>query len=290
MKDTVVIALPRFLRDARCIAEFLDADVLEYRAGIFAEVFPVVRRVVALMSMGIVVRGIAPLIRDKWTDPAVVVVTPDLSYAVPLLGGHHGANDLAKELAGLGLVPVISTATEAIGLDSVETIAGRTGCDIVNRDSTRAVNTGILDGTTKIYSVPGPGIVIAGPDVSVLVHKGDFVVGIGCRKGVTAEEVITAVRAALAETGIPQTAVMLFSTTAKKCNETGLIEGIASIPANLIFLDDDTVNAQTTATPSKAKKIGLVGVAEPCALAISKHRELVMKKKVFGKVTIAIAR
>jgi cobalt-precorrin 5A hydrolase len=290
MKDTVVIALPRFLRDAGRIAEFLDADVLEYRAGIFAGVFPVARRIVALMSMGIVVRGIAPLIRDKWTDPAVVVVTPDFSYAIPLLGGHHGANELAKELAGLGLVPVISTATEATGLDSVEAVAGRTGCDIVNRDSTRAVNAGILDGTTKIYSVPGPGIVIAGPDVSVLVHKGEFVVGIGCRKGVTAEEVTIAVRAALAETGILQTDVMLFSTTAKKCGETGLIDGIASIPANLIFLDDDTVNAQHTATPSKAKKIGLVGVAEPCALAASKHRELVMKKKVFGKVTIAIAR
>jgi len=290
MKDTVVIALPRFLRDAGRIAEFLDADVLEYRAGIFADIFPVARRIIALMSMGIVVRGIAPLVRDKWTDPAVVVVTPDFLYAVPLLGGHHGANELAKELASLGLVPVISTATEATGLDSVEAVAGRTGCDIVNRDSTRAVNAGILDGITKIYSVPGPGIVIAGPDVSILVHKGDFVVGIGCRKGVTADEVTTAVRAALAEAGIPQADVMLFSTTAKKCGETGLIDGIAAIPANLIFLDDDTVNAQHTATPSKAKKIGLIGVAEPCALAASKHRELVMKKKVFGKVTIAIAR
>jgi cobalt-precorrin 5A hydrolase len=290
MKDTVVIAMPRFLPDAQRIAEFLDADVLEYRAGIFAEIFPGARRIVALMSMGIVVRGIAPLVRDKWTDPAVVVVTPDFSYAVPLLGGHHGANELAKELAGLGFVPVISTATEATGLESVESVAGRTGCDIVNRDSTRAVNAGILDGTTKIYAVPGPGIVLAGPDVSVLFRKGEFVVGIGCRKGVTAEEVTMAVRAALAEAGIPQTDVMLFSTTAKKCGETGLIDGIASIPANLIFLDDDTVNAQITTTPSKAKKIGLIGVAEPCALAVSKHRKLVMKKKVFGKVTIAIAR
>ncbi|MEN6396248.1 MAG: cobalamin biosynthesis protein [Methanoregula sp.] len=83
---------------------------------------------------------------------------------------------------------------------------------------------------------------------------------------------------------------MLFATTVKKCNETGLIEGIASIPANLIFLDDDTINAQTASTPSKATRLGLVGVAEPCAIAVSKNRELVMKKKVFGKVTIAIAR
>lgn len=290
MTDTVVIALPRFLRDAERIGTFLTADVLEYRAGIFAEVFPTARRIVALMSMGIVVRGIAPLIRDKWTDPAVVVVTPDFSFAVPLLGGHHGANALAKELAGLGLVPVISTATEATGRDSVEAIAGRSGCDIVNRDSTRAVNAGILDGTTKVYSVPGPGIVIAGPDVSLLVHNGDYAAGIGCRKGIAAEEVTAAIGKALADAGIAQKDVMIFATTAKKCNEAGLIEGIAAIPANLIFLDDDTINAQTPATPSRAKKIGLVGVAEPCALAVSKHRELVMKKTVFGRVTIAIAR
>ena len=290
MKDTVVIALLRFFPDAQRIAAFLGADLLEYRAGIFAEVFPAARRIVALMSMGIVVRGIAPLVRDKWTDPAVVVVTPDFLYAVPLLGGHHGANALAKELAGLGLVPVISTATEATGRDSAEAIADRTGCDIVNRDSTRAVNAGILDGTTKIYPVPGPGIVIAGPDVSILVHKGEYVVGIGCRKGVTAGEVTEAVKAALAEAGIAQNEVMLFATTVKKCNETGLIEGIAALSANLIFLDDDTVNAQTAITPSKATRIGLVGVAEPCALAVGKHRELVMKKNVFGKVTIAISR
>ena len=290
MTDTVVIALPRFLPDAQRIAAFLGANLLEYRAGIFAEVFPAARRIVALMSMGIVVRGIAPLVRDKWTDPAVVVVTPDFSYAVPLLGGHHGANALAKELAGLGLIPVISTATEATGLDSVEAIADRSGCDIVNRDSTRAVNTGILDSTTKIYPVPGPGIVIAGPDVSILVHKGEYVVGIGCRKGVTAGEVTEAIHAALTEAGIAQNEVMLFATTIKKCNEAGLIEGIAALSANLIFLDDDTINAQTATTPSKATRIGLVGVAEPCALAVGKHRELVMKKNVFGKVTIAIAR
>ncbi len=290
MTDTVVIALPRFLPDARRIADFLNADIIEYRAGVFAEAFPAARRIVALMSMGIVVRSIAPLLKDKWTDPAVVVVTPDFSYAIPLLGGHHGANDLAKELAGLGLVPVISTATEATGRDSVEAIADRSGCDIVNRDSTRIVNAGILDGRAKIYSVPGPGIVIAGPDVSLLVHKGEYMIGIGCRKGVKAEEVTRAINEALAQAGIAPQDIMMFATTAKKCDETGLRDAIAAIPANLIFLDDDTINAQVPETPSKAKKIGLVGVAEPCALAVSKHRDLIMKKTVFTKVTIAIAR
>jgi len=55
------------------------------------------------------------------------------------------------------------------------------------------------------------------------------------------------------------------------------------LSANLIFLDDDTINAQIATTPSKATRIGLVGVAEPCALAVGKHRELVMKKNIFGK-------
>ena len=191
-------------------------DVMEYRAGIFADIFPAVRRIVALMSMGIVVRGIAPLLKDKWTDPAVVVVTPDFSYAVPLLGGHHGANELAKELAGLGLVPVISTATEATGRDSVEGIATRTGSDIVNRDSTRAVNAGILDGTTKVYAVPGPGIVLTGPDVSILVHRGEYAVGIGCRKGVTHGEVARAPEEALRRCRDHREEVMILCDHRKK--------------------------------------------------------------------------
>jgi len=290
MTDTVVIALARFLPDAQRIADFLGAEVREYHTGIFGECFPVARRIVALMSVGIVVRSIAPLLSDKWTDPAVVVVSPDFAYAIPILGGHHGANALAKELSGLGIVPVISTATEVFGRDSVEAIAERNSCGIVNRDSTRAVNAGILDGTTKVYPVPGPGIVIAGPDVSVLLGRGTYTVGIGCRKGVRAEEVTAAIGAALNEAGIAPNEIMLFATTAKKSGETGLIEGIAAIPASLIFLDDDTINTQAPASPSKAKRIGLVGVAEPCALATARHRELVMPKKVFGKVTIAIAR
>jgi len=290
MNGTIVLALPRFLPDARRIAEHLGAELFEYRPGIFAEIFPQARRIVALMSMGIVVRGIAPYLTDKWNDPAIVVVTPDFSYAVPVLGGHHGANELAKELAILGLVPVISTATEVKGLDSVEAVAQRSGYEIVNRISTRTVNAGILDGNTKIYSVPGPGIVIAGPAVSFLVRSGEFAVGIGCRKGATKEEVLRSIHDALDYAGIDRREIMVFATTEKKRYDPGLSEAVSSLPANLIFLDDETINAQVPVTPSRARSIGLVGVAEPCALAVSKHRDLVMKKKVFGKVTIAIAR
>jgi cobalt-precorrin 5A hydrolase len=242
------------------------------------------------MSMGIVVRKIAPLLDDKWSDPAVVVISPDFRYAIPVLGGHHGANELAKELAGLGLVPVITTATESRGRESVESIAERTGTAVVNRDSTRAVNATLLDRDLPVHAIGGPAIVLAGPDVSLLVTRGEYSVGIGCRKGVGVEEVTGAVRIALAENGIEEPDVFIYATTVKKMHEPGLIGAVGALSGNLIFLDDDTINAQTGTGPSRASKIGLLGVAGPCALAASKHKELIMEKKVYGRVTVAIAR
>ena len=289
MTDTVVIALFRFLDKAKTVAQYLGADVREYGPDTFSEIFPHTKRIVAIMSMGIVVRSIAPLLEDKWNDPAVVVVSPDLAYAIPLIGGHHGANELAKELSALGICPVITTATESAGRDSVEGVGERCGCDIVNRDSTRQVNAAMLDIDVPVFSVKGPGIVIAGPDVSILVKKGEYTVGIGCRKGVKKEEVLEAIRIALAETGIAKDAVLVYATTQKKFNETGLTEAVSSLAGNLIFLDDETINAQTGLTSSRATKIGLLGVAEPCALAVAKKKHLIMAKKVYGRVTVAIA-
>ena len=290
MTDTVVIALPGFLPDAERIAAFLGAEVIPYTPEIFTMAFSERKRIVALMSMGIVVRKIAPLLRDKWTDPTVVVISPDFRYAVPVLGGHHGANVLARELAGLGLVPVITTATESRGRDSAESLAERTGTAVVNRESTRLVNTALLDQDLPVHAVRGPAIVLAGPDVSLLVRKGEYTVGIGCRKGVGQEEVAGAVRAALAENDIAKTDVFMYATTVKKMQEQGLITAVGALSGNLIFLDDDTINAQEGTGPSRASKIGLLGVAGPCALAASKRKELIMEKRVYGRVTVAIAR
>jgi len=290
MNDTVVVALPRFLVDAERVAKFLGAEVKEYTPSVFSKEFQNTRRIVAIMSMGIVVRRIAPLINNKWDDPAIVVVSPDLSYAIPLIGGHHGANELAKELSAMGIQPVITTATEATGRDSVEALAKRNDCEVLNRDSTRAVNAAMLDVDVPVFTVKGPGIVIAGPDVSILLKKGEFTVGVGCRRGVKSEEVIDAIRKSLAEAGVAEHDVLVYATTQKKNGEKGLVQAITALSGNLIFLDDDTINSQSIITPSRAMKIGLSGVAEPSALAVAKKKQLVMGKKVYGRVTVAIAR
>ncbi|KLK89161.1 cobalamin biosynthesis protein CbiG [Methanoculleus sediminis] len=290
MTGTVVIALERFLPDARRIADALGADVLPYGPDAFRKVFSGYGRIVALMSAGIAVRQIAPLLTDKWRDPAVVVVGPDLRYAVPVVGGHHGGNDLARELAALGIEAVITTATETRGRESVEGIAARTGCDVVNRDSTRAVNAAMLDADVPLYAVTGPGIVLAAPGVSLLVRKGEYVVGVGCRKGAPAAEVAAAVRQALGVAGIGPEEVLVYATTIKKRSEAGLIDAVAELGGNLVFLDDGTLNAEEAPSPSRASLIGLAGVAEPAALAIAKRKVLVLVKQTYGGVTVAIAR
>lgn len=281
-----VVTLPRFADAGRRVAEFLEADLHLYHAEIFRELTGNTDCIVALMSSGIAVRGVAPYLSDKWHDAALVVVTPDLSYAVPVLGGHHGANECVKRLADFGITPVISTATEVSGKVSVEETAKQLGCTVVNRSSTRKVNGAVLDSDVPVLRVNPPKILVANPGVSVLVTESRYVVGIGCRLGTTKEEIISAVLAAYAVSGISGST--LFASTQKKFHEKGLHEAAAELGANLIFLDDATINAQTPKSASRASMLGLSGVAEPCALALSENGRLVLKKTVFGRVTIAI--
>ncbi|NLX49250.1 MAG: cobalt-precorrin 5A hydrolase [Methanospirillum sp.] len=291
MTRICVIALARFREQAERIAGAVDGDVIEYVPGVFGEYFYRCEAIVAVMSAGIAVRCIAPHLRDKWIDPPLVVVSPDLRFAVPVLGGHHGGNRLARKIAGdLSATAVISTATECAGRPSVEGIADATGCAVLNPDSTRAVNTAELDGAVPVYRVVGPAIVIAGPAVSLLLRKGEYVVGVGCRRGVTADEVEGSIRAALADASVDPDQVFVYATTNRKREESGLQEGVARLGGSLVLVDDVTLNDIAGCGPSRAGLIGLAGVAEPAALAVSRRKEWRMRKAVYGRVTVAVAR
>lgn len=145
--------------------------MLLYEKGIFEKAFKSYGVIVAVFATGIVVRDIAPLLENKWSDPAVVVVDSNLNFSIPLLGGHHGANEIARKLSELGAVPVLTTATEVHGKPSVEGIADRLGCEIFNKESTVAVNCALLDQEIEVLEVKGPRIVVVDEDVSVLIRK-----------------------------------------------------------------------------------------------------------------------
>jgi cobalt-precorrin 5A hydrolase len=291
MTRTVVIALPYSADQARIIATAAGGSFVPYHDEAFAEAFTDSDRIIAVMAVGIVVRKIAPLLEDKWKDPAVVVVSPDLKYAIPVSGGHHGANDLAYELEkDLGLTAVITTATEAAGMDSAEKIATGMQMRIVNTGSTRLSNAAVLTGTAGVFTVEGPGMVIAKKGVSFLVSDAPYAAGIGCRKGTSAEEIITTIDMALESAGLNRSEISIYATTTLKLHEEGLARAVREVGGNLIYLDQETLCMQQPVSGSAAERFGIPGVAEPAALAVSYRKELIMEKIVNGNVTIAFAR
>ncbi len=86
------------LHGARARTAHVDVAFDETRVHLTA-LFSAGRPIVAVMASGALIRMLAPLLADKHTEPAVVAVSDDGASVVPLLGGHHGANDLARTIA-----------------------------------------------------------------------------------------------------------------------------------------------------------------------------------------------
>lgn len=101
-----------------------------------------------IMSTGIVIRVLAPLIRHKTIDPAVVVVDERGLHSISLLSGHiGGANELALTVAGLiGADPVITTATDINNLPAIDLLACKNGLLIENPEAIKYVNSSFLCG------------------------------------------------------------------------------------------------------------------------------------------------
>jgi cobalt-precorrin 5A hydrolase len=242
--------------------------------------------VVAVMAVGIVVRLLCRSLQNKWIDAPVVAVDSSLGCAVPVIGGHHGANDLALFLhRKLGLYPAITTATDASGRPCLEKIATAIGAKIANPDSSKAINLAFLKEEVPIVRLKGPRIVIVDSDVAILRGTG-IVVGVGARKGVSAKEVLDAIFSALMLIGRNREEIRVLVTADLKRDEEGLIEAAKFLGKELICLPPDVLNSQDSTTPSRASDLGLLGVAEPAVLALSE--KLIMPKKAFGRVTVAL--
>ena len=100
------------------------------------------------MAAGIVVRGIAPYLQGKESDPAVVVVDEAGQFAISLLSGHlGGANELARRVAKvLGGTAVITTATDVHGLPALDVLAAAHGLIIENLAGVRPIHMALLGG------------------------------------------------------------------------------------------------------------------------------------------------
>jgi len=132
-----------------------DCEIVRFAPGVVTELWAAHDALVFIMASGIVVRTIAPLLKDKRTDPAVVVLDDAGKFAVSLVSGHlGGANELAKEIAQfLGGEAVITTASDVNNLPSLDLWAREHNLIIENwhdlpQVGTRYVNNGGL----RVYS------------------------------------------------------------------------------------------------------------------------------------------
>lgn len=116
-----------------------------------------------------------------------------------------------------------------------------------------------------------------------------MIVGIGARRNVNKKEVINAIEAALIEVDKTINDIEQFASSTLKENEKGLLEAVESLDKTIQFLSEDEINQYEAPSGSQANRFGLKGVAEPAALALSKKKNLILRKKIYGRITIAIA-
>ena len=202
---------------------------------------------VFISAAGIAVRAIAPFVKDKFSDPAVVSVDEAGQFAVPLLSGHvGGANDLARQVAALtGGQAAISTATDVNDLFAVDQWAREQGLFLCERAQAKAVSAALLEGRPvglrSMWPVAGDlprglstgneplGISIGlntaeNPFLSTLhLVPRAITLGVGCRRGAEHAQLEAGLVAFLAEHGIPEAAVCGLASIDLKKDEPGLL-------------------------------------------------------------------
>lgn len=216
-------------------------------SGLYGQMFDWADLMVFVSACGIAVRQIAPFIKDKTKDPAVLCLDERAAFVIPLLSGHiGGANEQARKLAEyLDAVPVVTTATDINGRFSVDTWAARNGFLIADMKLAKDVSAAILErdipiftalpvnGTYPAGTFPGScgelGIVIGWEtistfDASLRLIPRALHLGIGCRKGTSAQAILQAVTEVLNENGIDPRALGCAASIDMKAEEQGLLE------------------------------------------------------------------
>jgi cobalt-precorrin 5A hydrolase len=299
-EEIAIISFERKLDTAAEIVEgigdrYESIDVIEYHGDVFAEHWGEYDCFVGLMASGIAMRKTAPLLDDKWDDPAIVVIDEELTWAIPITGGHHGANQVADDLATLGAVPAMTTASEAADKQGVEKQAKALSSHVVNGDSTVATNLAVLDDELgPVERLDGPRAVLVDDDVTVLKRNADdgVVLGTGSVSGADRERFLEAWETALDEVDREWTDVEFVATATRKEEEPGLLEAAAERDLGVVAFEKDTLLEHEGPTPSKSKElIGWPGVAEASAIAGGADHELALEKISHEQeVTVAVGR
>ncbi|HEV2301118.1 MAG TPA: precorrin-3B C(17)-methyltransferase [Stellaceae bacterium] len=281
-----------------------------------AALFAAGRPVLGICASGILIRAVAPLLADKGSEPPLVALAADGSLAVPLLGGHHGANALARHLAEhLGGVAAITTAEDlrfGLALDepppgwrlaepqAVKRIAAAllAGERVALRDETGCAAW--LREAAIEWAADAEELVLvtdraAAGTAALVVHPPVLALGIGCERGCPAGEIADLAQATLAAAGLAPQAVAAVVSVETKLAEPGIhaLARSLGVPARFFaatrLLEETPRLTERSAAAYRAT--GCWGVAEGAALAAAgTGGVLVAPKRKSRRATCALAR
>lgn len=272
--------------------------------------------IVFVGAIGIAVREIAPFVKSKDTDPAVISVDEKGKFAVPVLSGHiGGANGFAIGIAGtIGALPVVTTATDINDKIAIDAFAVNNNLTISSLKAAKEIAARILAGdpvgivcdVKVLGDIPpelsGPsdsptGVYIGTKDrepfpMTLRLIPRDLVLGIGCRRDTPQEDIEDMVAKALLEAGVSMDRVRSAASIDLKKDEAGLLAFASDHRLPITFYASEELNA-LEGTFSKSDFVRSVTevdcVCERSAVKESRGGRLILKKFAGNGVTVAIA-
>lgn len=269
-------------------------------------------------AVGIAVRAVSPFLKSKTTDPPVLVVDELGRFVIPILSGHlGGANRWAEKIAlKIGAVPVITTATDLHHVFAVDVFATENGCIVVNPEEIKTISSRLLEGKS-VALTSDMKIVGSLPKNIVLTQKGEvgihigpkpktkpfkntlflvpkcFYVGIGCRRGISFDDLHGFFLDMLETQSIPIEAVGSLSSISLKENEEAINELAERycIPFRTYQANELREFESRFETSNFVRDTTGVGnVCEIAAWLSSNKGDVVLRKTASSGMTLAIAR
>jgi cobalt-precorrin 5A hydrolase/precorrin-3B C17-methyltransferase len=269
------------------------------------------RPIIGLCASGILIRLLAPLLADKSAEPPVIALAEDGSVAVPLLGGHRGANDLARRVAdftrGTAAITTASDLRFGVSLDDPE------GYVLSNPEHLKSFLAKLIAGekirlkgvapwasalpqaTDARLSLVATEYAAPGNECTLVYHPQTLALGVGCERNAPPHELLGTVTEALKAQGLARQAIACIASIDLKADEPAVLELAKHLGVPLRFFSSLELNEETPRlrNPSETvlREVGCPGVAEAAALrAAGSDSELIVEKTTRGRTTCAIAR
>ncbi len=257
-----------------------------------------------ITAAGIAVRTIAPFIKTKDIDPAVVSMDEEGNFIVSLLSGHLGGANKAAEVLGkiIGAVPVISTASDVSGKTAVDTIAVKIQGKLESLESAKKVTSLIVAGKNVELKIPEninsenpQGVIVISNKKNIEISKiipQNIVVGIGCRKGKESCEIISAVKDAFEKYNLCEESIRIFATVDIKSDEQGILKTAEFFKKDLAVIARDEIKKiekNFQQSDFVKKNLGVGAVSAPCAfLGSGRAGKFLAEKLKYEGITISI--